>query len=118
VNGRTRADSEPPSALQPSRVAAEQTDAGTQPVVELDIGLYGSRATDALAATWQRWINSHWAGELEASIAAHPAIASPTQVPEGNGVEVLEPGEHSFPGGWAVDADAPTIAEEAGRLPR
>ena len=118
MNGRTRADREPPSALQPSRAAAERTDAATQPVVELDIGLYGSRATDALAATWQRWINSHWAGELEASLGAHPATDSPAQVPEPNGVEVLEPGERSFAAGWAADADPLTIAEEAGRLPR
>jgi len=118
VNERTRVDREPASALQPSRAPAERTDADTHPVIELEVGLYGSRATDELAATWQRWINAHWAGELEASIAAHPASLSPAQVPEANGVEVLEPGEHSFRGGWAADADAVTIAEEAGRLPR
>jgi hypothetical protein len=115
---RTRLDQEPASPVQPSRAAMEQTDVETHPVIELDIGLYGSRATNELATTWQRWINSRWAGEIEASVIAHPASAAPAQVPEPHPVEVLEPGERSFPGGWAADADAITIAEEAGRLPR
>jgi len=117
VTERTRVDRQPESAAMPSR-ATERPETDTHEVIELEIGLYGSRATDALAATWQRWINSHWAGELEASVAAHPASDSPARVPEPNGVEVLEPGERSFASGWAADADPLTIAEEAGRLPR
>jgi hypothetical protein len=118
VSERTRLDREPSSPAQPSRAAAERTDAETHPVIELDIGLYGARASNELAATWQRWINARWAGELEASVAAHPASVSPGQVPEPLPVEVLEPGERSLPRAWAADADALTIAEEAGRLPR
>ena len=118
MSPRERVDRQAESTTLPSRATTERADTGTHEVIELHVGLYGSRATDALAETWERWINSHWAGELEASLGAHPATDSPAQVPEPNGVEVLEPGERSFAAGWAADADPLTIAEEAGRLPR
>jgi len=50
VSPRERVDRQAESTTLPSRATTERADTGTHEVIELHVGLYGSRATDALAA--------------------------------------------------------------------
>ena len=112
------------------------TTSGCSVVIELAIGLYGSRATPELAARWQSWINSRWSGtaactgnsagscsaRVVATVTAHPAVNWWWQVPESNSAYVREPGYRSRvnvavdSGDWAVDEDELSIAHETGHL--
>jgi len=104
--------------------------------IELDIGLYGSRATSELAARWQSWINTRWAGtaactgnsagsctaRVHARVAAHPSINWWWLVPESNSVYVREPGYRSQvniavdSGDWAENEDELSVAHETGHF--
>lgn len=109
---------------------------GCSVVIELAIGLYGPRATPALAAQWQSWINSYWSGtttcsrnsagscqaRVVATVTAHPAMSWWMFVPESNTVLVREPGFRAFvnmaisSGDWAEDESALDVAHETGHL--
>lgn len=102
----------------------------------MDIGIYGSRATAALASTWQGWLNSLWRGSaachgnsagacdthVTASVTAHPDINWWWKVPEANSSYVREPGYRAVTnvlidsGDWPIDADNRTIVHEVGHL--
>jgi len=109
---------------------------GCSVTIELEIGLYGSRATTALAALWQSWINSRWNGTVactgnsagtcaagvNATVTAHPTLDWWWQLPESNSVYIREAGYRSYvntlidSGDWAVDEGQLTVAHETGHL--
>ena len=109
---------------------------GCSVVLGMDIGIYGSRATPALATKWQGWLNSLWNGtaachgnnvgtcaaRVDAKVAAFPSISWWWKVPEDNSAYVREPGYRSQTnraidsGDWAEDEDDRSIAHEVGHL--
>jgi hypothetical protein len=109
---------------------------GCEIVLVMDIGIYGQRATPALATTWQGWINSLWKGRrgckqgmagscstrVESKVTAHPDINWWWKVPEANSAFVREPDYRSQTnrplntGDWAVNDDDRSIVHEVGHL--
>lgn len=104
--------------------------------LRLGVGIYGPRATAALATTWQNWINTLWNGtaacrgnsagtcptRVNATVTAHPAINWWWNVPESNSVFVREPDYRSQvntavdSGDWAVNEDDRSVAHETGHF--
>lgn len=102
----------------------------------MDIGIYGPRATAALAAQWQNWINGLWQGpvpcrgnstrscaaNVDAKVSSHPDINWWFNVPETNSAFVVAPGTRGHvnqavdSGDWREDSDDKTIAHEVGHL--
>jgi hypothetical protein len=100
---------------------------------ELGIGLFGPRATSALATSWQAAINSHWSTDLvcasngnrcpvtmKSTVAAHPTANWPWQVPESNPVYVEPKGYRDISAPlykhWAEDSSDLTVTHETGHL--
>lgn len=101
--------------------------------INMNIGIYGSRATPSLAQKWQQWINSQWSKEVRCSNSENrcPVIMAAAvksystaekwwQVPETNRVFVEVPGYRSQAfarwGSWAEDEDKVSVAHETGHL--
>lgn len=126
------------SALEPiiQRKIGTIGKSGCSVVLGIDVGIYGSRATPALASKWQEWVNTLWKGtaachgdsvgtcatSVDAKVTAHPDINWWWNVPEANSANVREPGYRSYTntlndsGDWAVDNDDRSIAHEVGHL--
>jgi hypothetical protein len=112
------------------------TAAGCAAEIGVSVGIYGSRATPALASAWERDINDEWKGQaacprgsvgtygasVHSKVTAHPDINWWWKVPEANSAYVREAGYDSYTnrlndsGDWQADADPQTVAHETGHL--